>query len=440
MKVPGGFAAIRQILAIANYRLYVIGHLTSNSGLWVQRIAIGWLTWDLTESAGWLGLIAFADQVPTILLGLIAGAVVDRMDYFKLLRLTQTLQLLHAFTLAACTLLGFMDIWLLLVLTLLRGIVVAFNRPSRMTVIYTLVGRELIAPAIALNSTIFNSSRFTGPAIGGFLIVAVGTGWTFAVAFLMFLVFTITLRLMKLPAMEAKVRSGRSLLRESWEGVQYVMRHDGIRLQLAILLITSLFARPLTDLLPGFAADIFARGPDGLAWLLAFHGFGAILGGTMLAARSQVKGLTRITIFNILIMAVALFAFSITTNFWLACVLSGVVGYAFIVQGTSNQTLIQSAVDTELRGRVISAYGLVARGGPALGALILGVAADHFGLRWPVGIGAVLCLLAWLWAMRRRKFLAAALEVDPTGLMNIKRDGGKPGAVAAPAVTGIDKS
>jgi MFS family permease len=160
----------------------------------------------------------------------------------------------------------------------------------------------------------------------------------------------------------------------------------------------------------------------------------------MLAARSQVKGLTRITIFNILIMAVALFAFSITTNFWLACVLSGVAGYAFIVQGTSNQTLIQSAVDTELRGRVISAYGLVARGGPALGALILGVAADHFGLRWPVAIGAVLCLLAWLWAMRRRKFLAAALEVDPTGLMNIKRDGGKPGAVAAPAVTGVDKS
>ncbi len=421
MKVPGGFAAIRQTFAIRNYRLYVIGHLTSNTGLWVQRIAIGWLTWDLTESAGWLGLIAFADQVPTILLGLIAGAVVDRMDYFKLLRLTQSLQLLHAFLLAACTLLGVMDIWLLLVLTLLRGIIVAFNRPSRMTVIYTLVGRDLIAPAIALNSTIFNSSRFTGPALGGFLIVAVGTGWTFAVGFLMFFVFTVVLRLMDIPAMEAKVRSGRSLLREAWEGVQYVTRHEGIRLQLAILIITSLFARPLTDLLPGFAADIFERGPDGLAWLLAFHGVGAILGGSMLAARSQVKGLTRITIFNILIMAASLFAFSITTNFWLACLFSAAAGYAFIVQGTSNQTLIQSAVDTELRGRVISAYALVARGGPALGALILGVAADHFGLRWPVAIGAALCLLAWVWAMSRRKFLAEALEVDPTGLQGGKQ-------------------
>ena len=438
MKVPGGFAAIQQTFAIRNYRLYVIGHLTSNMGLWVQRIAIGWLTWNLTESAGWLGLIAFADQAPTILLGLIAGAVVDRMDYFKLLRLTQALQLTHAFLLAACTVLGFMDIWLLLVLTLLRGVIVAFNRPSRMTVIYNLVGRELIAPAIALNSTIFNSSRFTGPAIGGFLIVAGGASLTFSVGFLMFLVFTVTLRMMDIPAMEAKVRSGRSLLRESWEGVQYVVRHEGIRLQLAILIITALFARPLTDLLPGFAADIFSRGPDGLAWLLAFHGIGAMIGGSMLAARSQVKGLTRITIFNILIMAVALLAFSITTNFWLACVLSGVAGFAFIVQGTSNQTLIQSAVDTQLRGRVISAYALVARGGPAVGALILGVTADHIGLRWPVGIGAALCLLAWLWAMRRRKFLADALEVDPTGLMNVKRDGGRQDAV--PAATGIDKT
>ncbi|HEU0070139.1 MAG TPA: MFS transporter [Alphaproteobacteria bacterium] len=413
MKVPGGFAAIRQTFAIPNYRLYVIGHLTSNTGLWVQRIAIGWLTWDLTESAGWLGLIAFADQAPTILLGLIAGAVVDRMDYFKLLRLTQALQLFHAFLLAACTLLGFMDIWLLLILTLSRGIIVAFNRPSRMTVIYTLVGRDLLASAIALNSTIFNTSRFTGPAIGGALIVAGGAGWTFAVGFLMFFVFTVTLRLMNIPAMPPKERSGRSLLRESWEGVQYILRHNGIRLQLAILVTTSVFARPLTDLLPGFAADIFQRGPDGLAWLLAFHGIGAMVGGSMLAARSQIQGLTRITIFNILIMAVSLLLFSITKEFWLACLLSGAAGYAFIVQGTSNQTLIQSAVDPDLRGRVISAYGLVARGGPALGALILGVAADHVGLRWPVAAGAALCLVAWVWAMRKRAFLAQALESEP---------------------------
>lgn len=433
MKVPGSFAAIRQTFAIRNYRLYVIGHLTSNTGLWVQRIAIGWLTWDLTESAGWLGLVAFADQAPTLLIGLIAGAVVDRMDYFKLLRFTQALQLGHAFLLAVCTLLGFMDIWLLLILTLARGIIVAFNRPSRMTVIYTLVGRELIAPAIAMNSTIFNSSRFTGPAIGGFLIVAGGAGWTFAVGFLMFLVFTVTLRMMNVPAMEAKARSGRSLLRESWEGVQYVLRHAGIRLQLAILIITSLFARPLTDLLPGFAADVFGRGPDGLAWLLAFHGIGAMVGGTMLATRSQVKGLTRITIFNILVMAVALLAFSATTSFWLACLLSGAAGYAFIVQGTSNQTLIQSAVDTDMRGRVVSAYALVARGGPAVGALILGVAADHFGLRWPVAFGAALCLLAWLWAMSQRKFLADALETDPTGLLRGQPDG----AVAA---AGLEKT
>ena len=415
MKVPGGFAAIRQILAIANYRLYVIGHLTSNSGLWVQRIAIGWLTWQLTESPAWLGVIAFADQFPTILLGLFAGALTDRMGYFRLLRITQALTLVYSSIMAVLAFTGWIDIWSLLGLTLFRGTIVAFNRPSRMTVIYTLVGRELLPSAVSLNALIFNSSRFIGPAIGGAILVVASSGWAFAVGALMFLVFTICLRMMNEPVMPMPELSQQSILADSLEGLRYLFSHPGIRMQMVLLTTTSMFARPLTDMFPGFADEVFGNGAHGLALLQSAQGIGAMAGGALMLSYSRLKGMTRLTLINILVMSLTTIAFTMTGAgmFWLACILIGGVGYALTVQSTSNQTLIQSAVSPDMRGRVLGLYGLVARGGPALGALLMGIAAEHFGLRAPVIFGAALCILLWIWAWPRRKTLANALEVDP---------------------------
>jgi MFS family permease len=416
LKVPGGFRMLWRTLGIRDYRLYVIGNFTSYTGLWVQRVAIGWLAWQLTGSPFWLGLIGFADQFPTLVFGLIAGTLTDRMDYFKLLRLTQSLTLVYSITMAALTLSGLMDIWGLLALTLFRGTIVAFNRPSRMTVIYNLVGRDLLPSAISLNSLIFNSSRFIGPAIGGFIIVVAGNGWTFVVGALMFLVFTICLRLMTPMQVEIPPKSDKSLLAESVDGLGYVLRSHGIRTQMLILTITGTFARPLTDLLPGFAADVFGNGAHGLALMQSAHGVGAMFGGALMLSYGRLKGLTRITLLNILIIGAACLAFSAMSVdfFWLACLLVGFIGYSFVVQSTSNQTLIQSAIDSEMRGRVMSLYGLVARGGPALGALIMGAAAEHLGLRMPVAIGAGICLVLWIWAWRQRKPMAESLEVDPS--------------------------
>jgi predicted MFS family arabinose efflux permease len=414
LALPAGAATLRRLLGNRNYGLYVLGHWTGNIGLWVQRLAIGWLTWELTHSFGWLGVIAFADQAPSILLGVIAGAVVDRVDYMKVLRATQLLTFLHSSTLAVLTLTGTMDVWLLLAMTLFRGTLTAFNRPSRMTVVYVLVGRDMLASALAFNSMVFNSSRFFGPAVGGAIMSAAGVGWTFAVAASAMLVFNVLLHIIRIGPMPARERKAESILVEAVEGVRYALTHAGISLQLSILVLVALFARPVTDLLPGFAAHVFERGPDGLALLLICHSVGAMSGGLWLTSRAGgIKGLTRVMMVTILFMAAVLLLFSLNTVFWIGCGLVGLMGLCFNIQAISNQTLIQYAVDPALRGRVVGLYGLIARGGPALGALIMGVAADHLGLSVPLGVGAAACLVLWLWAWRQRKAMAAALEAEP---------------------------
>lgn len=423
MKLPAGLANLLRLLGNRNYGLYVFGHWMGNIGLWMQRLAIGWLTWQLTGSFGWLGVMAVADQMPSIIFGIFAGAIVDRVDYMKVLRATQICTFLHSSVLALATLGGDMDVWLLLALTFFRGILTAFNRPSRMTVVYVLVGREQLASALAFNSMVFNSSRFFGPGLGGALMAAAGVGWTFAVAAASMLLFSIVLHLIRIGPLPARERAKTSLLSDAMAGVRYAVDHAGIRRQLIILVLIALFARPVTDLLPGFVGDVFMRGPDALAVLLVCHSVGAMSGGLWLTSRSGgIAGLSRVMILSILFVAAVLLLFAVNATFWLACALIGLMGLCFNIQAISNQTLIQYAVDPALRGRVVSLYGLIARGGPAVGALLMGAAADRFGLSVPLAFGAALCLVLWLWAWRQRGAMAAALEQDePSAAPTLER-------------------
>jgi len=412
MRAPIGFALLREALALRHYRLFVIGTMSSNVGQWVQRVAIGWLTWELTQSTAWLGISAIAEAAPTILLGFIAGAVIDRVDQVRLLRVTQSFSLLYALALGFFTLTSLMTIWLLMAIVLLRGVVIAFSRPTRMTVIYGLVGRELLPSALAMNSMIFNFSRFLGPAIGGAIIASFSTGWSFVAAFILFLPINLALRAIDRAriTMPPAGSSGRSIWAETVDGIRYILGHDGIRTQLALLVIVAVCAKPVTDLFPGFAADVFGRGSTGLAWLLSFHGAGAMLGAIWMSARGGLKGLTRVSLANILLMAVALLLFVATDQFWLACPLAALIGFAFIAQSVSNQTLIQSAVDSGVRGRVLSVYGMIAQAVPSFGTLAMGGAAERLQLRLPVALGAAVCIALWAWSWRAREPMAAALE------------------------------
>ncbi len=426
MKIPGGLGALRRTFVIRDYRLFVIGNFSSSVGLWTQRVAIGWLTWELTHSTAWLGGIAIAEAVPNFAFSLIAGTVVDRVNYFKLLRITQSFSLLYATVMAALTLTGLINIWVLVGLTVVRGTIMTFNRPSRLTVIYNLVGRDLIASAVALNAIIFNASRFIGPAIGGALIVAVGIGKTFTAAAFMFFVFTATLALMRPVVDDTPVAERRSMLAETIEGLRYIMAHPGIRVQMGIIVGVSILAKPITDLLPGFAGKVFATGPHGLALLMSAHGIGAMLGATYMASRGRgVQGMTGQTITGMLLIALCLILFVAVPAFWMALIAIGMVGFVFISQNVANQTLIQSAADQRMRGRTVSTYGLVNQGAPAIGTFVFGAVAEHVSLRAPVAAGAALCVVLWFWAWRKRRALAACLEVDPDTFKRSSRGNAK---------------
>jgi MFS family permease len=413
MRVPRGVATIRQPFALRNYRLYIVGNIASNIATWLQKVAVGWLTWELTHSAAWLGAMALAEAGPTLVLSLLAGTMVDRVDFFKMLKLAQGLILIYAVATAALTITGLMTVWLLLGLTIMRGAVGAFYRPARMTVVYAIVGREMLPAALAFNSMIFNGSRFVGPALGGAIIVAADAGWAFAAAAGLYFVYSIVLRSIDLDCAPVK-QLQRGVIEETAEGLRYILSHRGIRLQLALLLGTAFLARPLTDLLPGFAGEVFDRGAHGLALLLSAHGLGAMAGAVLLAGRSEgINGMTSISFGSILLIGLSLLLFIATPVFWTACVLVAVVGFGFIIQNVTNQILVQTAVEQSVRGRVVSVYGMIQQGMPALGALLMGIWAEQSGMRVPVAAGALLCLLLWLWAWPQRGATASSLEAEP---------------------------
>lgn len=410
MKIPGGFGALRECLRLRDFRLYVCGNVSHGLGIWLLRMTIGWLAWELEKSTVWLGAVALAETAPSLILSLIAGTVVDRFHFVRIMRLTQGLSTLLVAALAVLTLGGIIDIWLLFFLTVVRGCLMAFARPSRQVLVHHLVGHDLLAPALAIGSIIHNGTRFVGPALGGLIVAGAGAGWGFVAASALIGTYTVVLLVLDLE-IEMRRREKRSMLADTMDGLAYVMGHAGIRLQLALLVVMGIVARPVVDLLPGYAGQVFSRGADGLAILLAAHGIGATCAGVWIASRAAgIGGMSRLSVNSVLFTAAMLMAFAATDIFWLGVVASALLGFGMLVLTVTSQTLIQSAVDSDFRGRVLSLHGLVMLGVPALGAMGLGILADYFGLRLPALVGGAVFALVWAVAWTRRGALAASLE------------------------------
>lgn len=413
MKIPGGFQALRACLQIRDFRYYVAGNVTHGLGIWLLRMSIGWLAWKLEESTAWLGAVAMAETAPSLILSLFAGTVVDRFNFVRLMQVTQSLSAALAACLAVLTLTGTITIWMLFFLTVFRGCLMAFNRPSRTVLVHHLVGRDLLAPALALGSIIHNGTRFIGPAIGGVIIAGAGVGWGFVAASVLIGFYSAVLVFLAIE-IEPRRRKPRSMLHDTLEGIKYIAGHDGIRTQLVLLVAMGLLVRPVVDLLPGYAGQVFATGPGGLAMLLAAHGIGATLAGVWIASRaSGLVGMTRLNLLSVLFVSAMLAVFAATTFFWLAVAASVLFGFGLLVLTVTSQTMIQSAVAPDFRGRVVSVHGLVMIGIPSLGAMALGGVAEYLGLRLPVLVGAAAFALAWAWAWHRRHALAEVLEAAP---------------------------
>ena len=430
MPALAGFARITRALQNPNYGIYTAGNSVSLIGTWMQRVAVGWLTWQLTGSGAWLGAMAFADLFPTVLIGPFAGAAADRWDRRRALRAGQSLMLAQALVLFALTATGLITIWLLLALTLFAGVVVAFNQPTRLALIPSLVRREDLAAAVATNSIIFNSARFLGPAAAGVIIVTGGVAAAFAANAACTAALVLALSRIRL-ADRGRDRGARrgGLLAEVGEGLGYAARHRGIAPLLLLLFAAGLCARPFVELLPGFADAVFRSGAEGLATMTSSVGLGAIAGGLWLARRDGQDGLAAVALASPLVLALALFGFVASDRFWLALPSLAVAGFAMVAGGVGTQTLLQLAVEGRLRGRVLALYGLIFRGGPALGALVMGALSEVFGLRLPLAAGACLAALAGAAAFARRRAIAAALE-NSGGTPEPQRDARAGGSAA----------
>jgi MFS family permease len=401
---------IAQAMRHRHYRHFVTGDGISLVGIWVQRVAMGWLTWELTHSGLWLGILAMAELFPSVVCAPLGGALADKYDRRRIAFAAEVLLLAQALALAFLTWTGLVDIWWLLGLTLLRGIINAGSHPARQALVPSLVPPEDMSSAIAFNSMVFNIARFIGPAVAGVIIARLGIASAFAYNAASFLVFIVVLARLQTPYAEQFTRKHQSLYAQMAEGLTYIAGHAGIWPMLVLLTLTSVLVRPLTDLLPGYAGAVFQSGATGLAWLTSAMGLGSMVAAFGIAQRGRVAGLTSLAVANSCVMAVATVAFAFAPNFWLALVLLAAASYGITVTGVGGQALIQSAVPGELRGRVVSIYGMIFRAAPATGALAIGALSEVFGWRWPLAISALLCLLAWLWARSRLKLMAAALE------------------------------
>ena len=404
-----GFGNAALALGSRNYRRYVLGNGVSLCGSWMQRVATGWLAWQLTHSGTWLGVIAAGDLAATLLLAPFAGAIGDRTERLMLARGVQLVAALRGFLLAALVAFDLVGIYLLLAFTVFQGLINAFDGPTRMALVPSLVERPSLASALAINAIVFNLARFIGPVAAGIAIERSGVALVFALNAATYLWFCAALATIRLAAVE-RGSAERGILRSVLDGIAYVVRHPGLGPVLGLLLVSTVGLRGVMEMLPGFADAIFGRGATGLAWLIAAVGLGAMAGALWMVRRGAGPRLPALVIATLLVSAVAIAGFAATSSFWVGLACLALAGFAMVVTGIGGQTIVQTHVEPAMRGRVMSLYGTIFRGGPALGALLLGLASGPLGLQMPVIAAAAVAALYGLVAYFKREALLRALD------------------------------
>ncbi len=415
MASTAGFGPIVETLAQRNFRIYLMGTSVSLVGTWVHRIGIGWLTWELTHSFIWLGAVAAAEMVPTVVFGPIAGAIADRFNRQRIAIISQACAGAQAALLAALVFADLVTPWVLLILTFLVGVAFSFSTMARLTIFPMLVERNFLPSAIAINAAAFNLARFIGPAFGGTLIAVWGVGVAFSLNAMTFLIFIIALAKLRIVVSEGGEKSRRGLLADVKEGLTYAVRHPGIGPALLLLCVLAVGVKGYPELLPGFVDTVFGRGVEAFAALTAATGIGAAVAAIWVAQRGRMEGLTDISLASLVGAALSVLVFAAAGSYWagLACVF--LAGAFITVVGTATQSLMQNAVEGAMRGRVMSLYGLLFRGGPALGALIIGAVAEVIGLQLTFIVSTAAACLAAVALWSKRQQMTAALEIEPQG-------------------------
>lgn len=379
-----------------NYRLFFSGQGISLVGTWMQQIAMSWLVYRLTNSAFLLGLIGFAGQIPTFVLTSVAGVFADRWDRRKLLILTQVLAMFQAFLLAFLTLMGHIAVWHLFILSVFLGLINALDIPVRQSFVIDLVeNRDDLGNAIALNSVMFNGARLVGPSIAGLLIGIVGEGACFFLNGVSFFAVVVALLAMNIPERKRESET-LSFIQGLRDGYRYTFGFAAIRYIILLLGLISLMGMPYLVLMPIFARDILHGGPHTLGFLMGASGVGALIGAIYLASRKTVLGLGRLMVISSGTFGIGLIVFSFSNYIQLSLCMMLLTGFGMIVHMASSNTILQTIVDEDKRGRIMSFYAMAFMGMAPFGSLLAGSLASKIGAPTTLTISGLACVVGSL--------------------------------------------
>lgn len=385
-------AVMGRALVHRNFRLYVFGQAVSFVGTWMQQIGLAWLVYDLTESPLLLGAVSFAAQIPTFFVAPFGGVLTDRWDRRTTLYVTQSSAMLLSLALVGLSLSTRLHVWHLFVLASLQGVVNAFDMPNRQAFLAEMVpDRKDLANAIALNSTVVNGSRMIGPFLAGLVIAAGGPTVCFAINAASFLA-TIGAALLMRDLPPRKTVSGQSVGRGLIEGFQYAFGFQPIRAILLMIALVSMMGMPMSTLLPVFAEDILRGGPSLFGFLAGASGVGALGSAIYLTARESVLGLGKKIVWATALFGILMIAFGWSRLIPLSLAILVGTGFCMMFQMAANATLLQTIVDEDKRGRVMSLYTTAFMGTAPIGSLLAGVVAERFGAPVALTIGGVACL------------------------------------------------
>jgi MFS family permease len=394
-----------------NFRLFFGGQTISLIGTWMTRVATGWLVYRLTGSALLLGTVSFAGQIPTFLLAPFAGVWVDRLDRQQVLVWTQSLSMFQSLALAALTLSGHITIPLLLALSVMQGCVNAFDMPGRQSFMVMMVDdKRDLQNAIAINSSMVNVARLIGPSLAGMLIAVSSEGWCFLVDGISYIAVIASLLMMRLHAPVVK-RVATSMLAELKAGWTYVSEFLPIRTILALFAVVSLMGMPFVVLMPIFAKVVLHGGPHTLGFLMGSMGLGALISALSLAARRNVRGLVRMIPIAAAVFGAGLVGFGLSRSFWLSMAMVFVAGMGMMQGMAASNTVIQTIVTDDKRGRVMSYYTMAFMGMAPFGSLLAGTMAHKAGAPWTVIMNGAVIVLGAVWFATRLP--ALRLQIRP---------------------------
>ncbi len=407
-----------------NYTLYFTGQSISLIGTWMQKTAVSWVIYTLTHSTLMLGVTLFASLFPSFLFSLIGGVVSDRYNRYKVLLTTQIASLIQALLLAILILLKHYEVWEILTLSVVLGVINAFDVPARQSLVYDMVDdKEDLPNALALNSSMVNLSRIIGPAIAGIVLEKLGDGTCFLLNALSFVAVIISLLLMKLPKY-VKREHKKNVFGELKEGWTYIKNTPSIAFVLIMLTLMSLMVLPFSTLIPYYAKDVFKGTASTFGVIDSFIGLGAFSGAIFLASLKAGTDLNRILFINTLVFGVGLILFSHEHHYALALAAVTLAGFGMMSQITVTNTVIQTSVSPNMRGRVISFYAMAFFGMQPLGGLLVGLVSKWIGAAdtlFGEGVAALLVgVLHWRHLHKQKlKNQQDVLPIEETSLQAI---------------------